>query len=717
MWATRFVMRVVTALATFVAAILLSTICRGEVVYYIDFDDGNDSNSGLSRSQAWRTIPGTRTVDAADWIETQWGPPGDIAVNSFKEVQPGTVFKLKRGVVHDSATGGQVLIDSVYYSDTASAAAPIVFELDEEWGSGSIVFDGTGVELNRFGGSSSGYGLIHLDIGGVNFDGKVPGGMIVRNSWWMGISCYAKSVPLPGCSFRYIKFFNNGTEIMTDQEGAGSGQLYIKNHVGGVVDSCEFDGNKGSNGFINGLQLGQSSRRVLLYQVSNCVSYNHKGTNDAGMGFKAVNSEVTYKNCVAYGNYKGWDLGENEASPSLDITYKTINCEAYDNTYGINLNGPFDPSGAEIEWTGSVKFYVINCIVRDNYWAGSHVYAGPFDIYIVHSVFDNNGDGLGYANLTIGPDGDEDHNRINAYLYNNIFYKPNIIGNRANFICPYWVQGDTEPANDSCFDLDSDYNAWIQNSSEYFCLWGFWGDGDDRSYSYGLDGPGHGAGSAWYDEYGGSVTVPPNGSTGHQGADEHSMATGGDSFVPPPFKSVSTHDYRLTTCYSGVDLSSKSWYIAEMGFDRDGNKRSSWELGGYEFIEPVVLSMMKSPGGGANLSWNVKPNRSYVVRWSEDLKNWDQVAVGSSQQWEDSDTGIYARRFYQVYEYELEIYKIESVGGPIRIYWNGQPGLSYVILWSENLADWREVPVGMVSDWTDTDTAGFKHKFYKVYEE
>ena len=480
------------------------------------------------------------------------------------------------------------------------------------------------------------------------------------------------------------------------------------------MENCVFDGN--NNGFINGLALGQSARRVLFYTVSNCVSYNHRGTNDAGMGFKAYNSQVTYKNCTAYNNHKGWDLGENEGVPNTDIIYKLINCLAYENDYGINFNGPFNPYGGGIEWTGSVKFYLINSIARDNYRAGSNIYAGPFDAYIVHSIFDSNGNGLGDSNLIIGPDGEMDNKRINTYLYNNILYKPNVAGNRANFVIPFWIQGDTEPANDSFFNLDSDYNAWIQNSSEYFCLWNFWGDTDDKSYSYGPNGPGHGAGGAWYDDYGGTVAVPPNGATGHHGADEHSMATGGDSFVPPPFKSVSTHDYRLTASYSGVDLSSKNWYIPEMGFDRDGKKRFSWDMGAYEYIEPVVLDLERMPGGEIALSWNIKPNRSYVVRWSEDLINWDQLALGSNQQWNEIDTG-YSRRFYQVYEYALEIDKIENLGDSIKIYWNGQPGLNYVVLWSGNLVDWTMTPVGMVSDWADTDTSGFGSKFYIVYEE
>jgi len=686
-------------------------------IYYIDLDDGDDSNSGLSRTEAWKTIPGTRTVDAGDWIQTQWGPPGDIVVNSSNELPAGTILKLRRGVIHDQTKGGQILINSTYYDIDATIDNPIKFELDEQWDSGSIIFDGTGIELNRFGnGSADGYGLIHIEIGGVEFDGKAPRGIVVRDSKWMGISCYATNTPLVGCSFRYIKFYNNGTGIEEDRIGAASGQLYILNHIGGIVDNCEFDGNKAANGYINGIHLGQSSRRVVGYTVSNCVSYNHKGTNDAGMGFKAQNSQVTFISCTAYGNYKGWDLGEVTANPYWGIIYKTINCSAYNNDFGINMNGPYDPDQADIEWYAPVRFYIINCILRDNYYSGTEIYAGPFDAWVIHSVYDNNGNDTKEANILIGPDGVADHHRINAYLYNNVFYKPKVDSSRANYVCTYWVEGDTEPENNTYFNLDSDYNVWVQNSSEYFCRWGFWG-GDETSYSYGPDGPGHGAGSAWYDEYGSTMTAPLNGSSGHHGSDLHSKGTGAESEILPPFRNLPGHNYNLTAHYRGLNLTSKAWYIKEMGIDRNGNKRSSWDIGAYEYIDRVELFYEILSEGDLRISWTPTQGRRYVLRWSDDLTNWNDIPLGKVEDWVDTNTGNYSRKFYQVYEYEFKIYRIEKVGDAVNLYWNREPGINYVVRWSVNLQDWTDIYVGASSDWTDTDITGYSHKFYQVYEQ
>jgi hypothetical protein len=53
----------------------------------------------------------------------------------------------------------------------------------------------------------------------------------------------------------------------------------------------------------------------------------------------------------------------------------------------------------------------------------------------------------------------------------------------------------------------------------------------------------------------------------------------------------------------------------------------------------------------------------------------------------------------------------------VTIYWNAQPGIAYVVEWSVNRQSWNEVSVGAVSSWTDTDTAAYARKFYRVREQ
>jgi hypothetical protein len=56
-------------------------------------------------------------------------------------------------------------------------------------------------------------------------------------------------------------------------------------------------------------------------------------------------------------------------------------------------------------------------------------------------------------------------------------------------------------------------------------------------------------------------------------------------------------------------------------------------------------------------------------------------------------------------------------GSDVTIHWNAQPGLEYIVEWSDDRAAWNEVDVGAVSSWTDTDTDGYARKFYRVREK
>ena len=131
-------------------------------------------------------------------------------------------------------------------------------------------------------------------------------------------------------------------------------------------------------------------------------------------------------------------------------------------------------------------------------------------------------------------------------------------------------------------NIDSDYNSWVQRSGEEFCRWGYYTT-DQKSYSYGSNGPGHNSGD-WYTYYGHTSSAPSNGALGHHHADAHSKGTGASYTTLPSFLDVVNHDYSLASSYPGVDLSSKSWYIPEMGRDYNGNPRTIWDMGAFEAV-------------------------------------------------------------------------------------------------------------------------------------
>ena len=122
-----------------------------------------------------------------------------------------------------------IRISPTYYTIDATFENPILFQRDTSWGSGIVTFDGIGFRL----GDSTGYGLIHITIGGVSIDG-VSGvsnsydGILIQNSPRIGI-CYYSDSQKEGGIVQYVKFYGNGTLYPTPGSGgAGSGQLYFK---------------------------------------------------------------------------------------------------------------------------------------------------------------------------------------------------------------------------------------------------------------------------------------------------------------------------------------------------------------------------------------------------------------------------------------------------------------------------------------------------------
>ncbi|MEI8012435.1 MAG: hypothetical protein WCI27_08175, partial [Candidatus Omnitrophota bacterium] len=489
------------------ALVLISVILASPPVfaatYYIDFLAGHDEADGLTRATAWKTIPGTQKNNGvwADSLHADWGAH---TVDSSHKVPPATVFKLRPGTTYDVSLGGVIWINNNFYTDTATWNNPIRFEVDPVWGTGPVVFDGTGLDLTTL------IGILLIQNNGVQFDGNVPGGIEIRNSPRSGIHVKEKNgtgYPVLQSSFRNLKFFNNGTSYLTDTAGAGDGQLNVRHADGFTADHLECDGN---HNFINGILLGDGHKAVINAKVTDSVAYSHQGdlvTNDAGIGFKALNGQVTFLRNRSYNNLKGFDLGEGHGD-NRDMMYKLIDNTADGNVWGINLN-----STADIAYTGKSNYFLINNLVYKNSGTGSNIYAGPFNLYAVHNVYADNGDtAVDGGNFRVTPDGTRDETQINVYLYNNIFYKPHALKYNWNLQVGYI--GDGSPGRDTNFNLYSDYNAWVQNNTEPFAFWSF-NAAPQFTYAYGVNGPGH-AGGAWF-----AQEDEPGIGIGHSHCDAH----------------------------------------------------------------------------------------------------------------------------------------------------------------------------------------------------
>ena len=560
---------------------LFNALTASAATYYVDLDNGDDSRSGLTRNQAWRTLPGMRNVLDSNWLSSDWGS-GSISQSS--KVLPGTTFKLKRGTTYNSNDGGFLWISKVYYATGANLNQPITIEVEESWGAGPVIFDFENINVGISG--------ILIQTDGIKIDGKLPNGIVIQNCDGGGLQVKEKpgsGDAISGVALRNIKFYNNEISKVTDSQAAGGAQLSIRKLIGGEISNIELDGfrDRSPDAYSNGVLLGDNQKMVQNIVISNCVAYNHLGNehgNDSGIGFKLLNAQVEMIDCVSSNNLKGWDVGHQPIYPPVEIHVVLNRCKASQNQWGMNFNAA---ASTQDPYTERVAWYLINSIVVDNTSLGSSIYSGPFEFYCIHSLYANNGINAGgeSANLRINPGGQADEQKCNVFLYNNIFYKPGA-GCRFSFLNAY--TGDGSPGFDTDFSMDSDYNAWVQRDNEDFAGWSWYagtGRAEDVTFHhrYGPDGPGHASG-IWY-----SQEDEPGKGTGHLGCDAHSRGTSADDSSLPPFTDANNGIYTLEGRYGGLDLSTKSWFIPAMGFDRSGVARSYWDMGPNEYIEEMSV--------------------------------------------------------------------------------------------------------------------------------
>jgi hypothetical protein len=553
-------------LRALMCCVLLSAGWVGATTYYIDFDNGNDSNSGTSTNAPWRTLPGTQNLAGTDWLHTSWG---NGAITALSKIPAGSVIQIKAGTTYDSRDGGIIWLERTWYPEIASDYGSITIERATNWGSGPVTFDFTGIV---------GLAAVIVQIDGLRLDGHGTSGIRVINSPQDGIQVKEKMGTGNAVSYTFfesLEFYNNGTSFLNDPAGAGSGQVNFRKVSSARVNNCIFNGN---NRFINGLIQGDNHKQIVDSVVSNSEAYGHQGdmvTNDAGIGFKVFNGQVLFTNVFSHHNLKGFDLGEQHGDNGT-ITYRVVNCTSHDNAWGVNFN-----CAADATYTGAVNFYLINTIIYSNLVHGANVYSSPFNLHVIHSVFAYNGteaqSGSYSGNLRITPNSATDSGHIVARVYNNVFYK--------GWDCAI-TTSHFDTAGGTDFTLDEDYNVYVQRASEMFCQWAYFQSGAAVNVAYGADGPGHASGQ-WYSRAGVSTATPTLG-TGHLGCDAHSTVILSSVPVEPFFRTAVPAAYVPSQTSSGFNLSNKSWYTPEMGLDRMGHTRASWAIGPYESAGPVV---------------------------------------------------------------------------------------------------------------------------------
>ena len=564
-WRTLFYLRwrrAVLAAIWCVVACLAAT--AGASTYYIDFAGGSDANDGLSTSTPFKTIPGTVKADASDYLNLLWG-----SISAQARVPDNTTFIIKAGTTETFAAGGYVWLAANTGDFYKLGYTNLVFEVATNWGTGSTAtIDATGM-------------VVPIAAFLIQIDGVTVSGLTIENCTAEGLQVKEKAGSDSAVTNTLLfndSFFNNVTITTDDLSGSGYSQIDVRKAIGLVVSNCVINGN---NNWSEGILLGDSGKHVTAALIESCTASNLQGdipNNDSGIGFKALNSIATWSNCVSVGNLKGFDLGEENGNGS-NITYKVISCTASNNYWGINFNAV-----GTIPYVGlPIKFYAINNLSVSNALSGIHCYAGPYSLFVVNNVLDNNGaaggtyDGI---NLSVSPDSYLDTNLITAYIYNNIFQRA--------FDYQLETSYDSSTNNQT---WNCDYNSYQQQASEHFALWSLSFGPSQATFDYGTDGPGHASGN-WYSWCAKSTTKNSRG-TGHLHNDANSTGTGCSNTNLPSLNA----DYTLQSSFPGSKLATNSWYIPEMGIDRYGQPRKHWDIGMYEYVtmQPPTFLHASSP--------------------------------------------------------------------------------------------------------------------------
>jgi len=528
------------------AASLLAGAMTTEVlgaVYYVDFQNGNDANSGLSTTAPFRTFPGSRTFSGGGFVSSPWG-----GHNATSRGYENTTFRIKGGTRYDQADGGYVWVGSDLYD---SGCTNIVFQSDQTWGPGRATIDGSGMSI----------GIAALLI---QVDGVTLRGISVQNSPMCGIQAKehtGSGTPLLNLTFDDVQVSTYGTSATSDAEGAALAGIVIRNAQNVLITNCVLNG---SGNFANGILFADNSKAVKNARVVDTIATAHVGdldNNDSGIGFKALNSQVVYERCRSYNNLKGFDMGEQSGSGS-DILYTVLSCIATNNAWGVNYNGPAGSYG------GKIQFRSINNLIANNSQAGMNCYAAPYELYVVHCVFDNNGagnDAQNGAHLIVTPNDVTDSSPITAFVYNNVFKRAK--GGAGVLLNKYFGSGNN-------FSLKMDFNSYERNASEVFAVWSYYSGGQSAQFSYGSNGPGYKGN--WFNFYG-SSTSPAGPGTGHLGCDFNSRGTS-----CPIAPVVLDGTYHLAQKSPGMNLTTQPWYVPEMGIDAAGQARQGWDMGLYE---------------------------------------------------------------------------------------------------------------------------------------
>jgi len=384
--------------------------------YYVDPQTGADKNPGTSQSAPWAHIP------------------GDPSGGTFPTINAGDTINIKSGSTFNLT--GQLTIDGSHYSG-GTASAPITIQRSTTWGSGNVVFNGSGASLGSWSP------LIWVNkVNYMTLDGATPQGFDVQNSPVYGFEAdgASESNQLTGLTVKNMRVFS-----------AAKFSFILQCVSNFYVANVECDGNSVANN--GGFTTGGPGYRCTQGIYYNCVAHhigNAPGTQEGGtnvnIGFWLNNSKnIAYVGCQAYVTTgRGFDNGNadptNSAVGSDNILF--MNCSATQGFAG------FGAVGSDASGSGRHRYYFINCLSYNNA-SGSWFYNGA-TVYMINCVWaSNNGPGMyvfQYDSISSSSP------QLELYIVNSILYHNG--GEEYSWANPLW---STNP-----WKTYSDYNLFDQ---------------------------------------------------------------------------------------------------------------------------------------------------------------------------------------------------------------------------------------------------------------
>jgi hypothetical protein len=549
---------------------LLRYVACAAQTYFVDFDAGNDANSGTSTNAPWRTIPGTLTVDDSALLGN-WG-----TYNSANPLPAGSIIYLKGGTTWDKTDpGGSCYIQGtggskdVYTSSGSGYGAGVVISVTNGWGSGPVILDGAG--------KTNSIALLLLGMSGITIDGVSSNNIVIKNASGDGIQLkeqHGTGNENLYIQIQYLLAQHCGTQLTNDLAGAGSGHLNLR-HVSHLkLSKVEVDGAANTN-YINGVLFGDNGKWAKDAMVWDCYAHHLRGDtgpNDSGIGFKAINCQIQFSNVLSQFNLKGMDIGEQNGAGN-DIV-----CTLWNSTLHSNAVSGLGLTGKAAFYAGKITNWVFNCLITSNNNFGINCYSTPQQTFIVHNVFTANGDtvlsGTYAGNIRANPNSSSDTNTMRVTILNNVFADPADcqIAN-TDYTTPSGATG-----ND--FTLFADWNTYKQRASELFAQWAYFNGSEFINVDY-TQGPAN-ANGQWATNYSKTSTPPIRGS-GHFGCDINSkVVLSGAYEASGRFWNVAYPTWSVNTNRLGTNFSAQPWALAAMQLDRQGYLRTSYSIGAYE---------------------------------------------------------------------------------------------------------------------------------------